>query len=544
MADSNWLETAQQGDLTALDALVAQTLSNQNFTTRLSPDGSTCRLELVEQPWEAQARNLGRLETVFAEHDLPPALTVELCRQSSDSAPADWQTTLVIALETPDVAATPEDRAETESLSLLNHLPDVKAVTGAVGAAASSVGQAAVQGGSQVSGAIAGTAKSIGETALSAGGSLGQKSVTALSAVGQTALSVPQGLGELVKAIEARPELKGLTKVLKMDWLLKVVDQVDVEKAEAQVRQLQADYPDETPAQISRRLMIQKALYVSGTGLASGLVPGFAAAIVAVDLAATTALQAEMGYQIACAYGFDIRDGDRKGEVLAIFGLAMGSNQALKTGLTYLARGIPIAGAAIGASANAVALYAVGHAAMQYYEAKRNDPEAAVELEQLAEAQTRQDIAAQKILMDRILTHVVVAAYPHQVWEDFAAELTPLNLSPGTLQVIQQEVDNPSPLEDLVSQLDAEFAVFLLAQCQRIAELDGVVSDTEAAVLKTIADQLENPSDVEPSASPASHDAPPVTEPRSLAHNIRHYLTDWRHRRKKSRQPEVVAAEE
>ena len=40
--------------------------------------------------------------------------------------------------------------------------------------------------------------------------------------------------------------------------------------------------------------MLEKSLYVGGSGLASSLMPGFAAALLAVDLAATTAMQAEM----------------------------------------------------------------------------------------------------------------------------------------------------------------------------------------------------------------------------------------------------------
>ena len=139
-------------------------------------------------------------------------------------------------------------------------------------------------------------------------------SVDAWGAIGQTAANVPQGLSDLVQAVNQNAELQSLTKVLKVDWLLQILDQVDVAKAAQQVQQLQAQYPEDTPARLSRRIMARKALYVGGTGLASSLLPGFAAAMVAVDLAATTAVQAEMGYQIAYAYGFDVYDEDRKGE--------------------------------------------------------------------------------------------------------------------------------------------------------------------------------------------------------------------------------------
>jgi uncharacterized protein (DUF697 family) len=46
-----------------------------------------------------------------------------------------------------------------------------------------------------------------------------------------------------------------------------------------------------------------------------------AAVLLSVDLVATTSLQNEMVYQIASAYGMDLHDSTRKGEVITIFGL-------------------------------------------------------------------------------------------------------------------------------------------------------------------------------------------------------------------------------
>jgi uncharacterized protein (DUF697 family) len=54
-----------------------------------------------------------------------------------------------------------------------------------------------------------------------------------------------------------------------------------------------------------------------------------------------------------------------KGEVLTIFGLALGGNRAIKAGLELL-QNTPVAGAVIGASSNAVMLYTVGYAACRF----------------------------------------------------------------------------------------------------------------------------------------------------------------------------------
>jgi uncharacterized protein (DUF697 family) len=514
------LKLARQGEPSAIATLIQQAFDNSDLTVTVTAEDTDFEVCLEGTPPPDEARSIQRIEAIFTELDLSASPIIRIEGRSSKGANPVWQATIALLDEDesgPLTTNAPEDISPAKNPPW-KRLPDLKSVAGAVGNAASSVGHAAAQGGSFVSGAVVGTAQNIGEAALSAGSAIGQTSASALDAVGQTAMTVPKGLGVLRNSINDRPELRGLTKVLRMDWLLEIVDKVDVIKAEKQVRQLQAKHPDESPGQIARRIMTEKAIYVSGSGLASSLVPGFAAAMVAVDLAATTAIQAEMGYQIACAYGFDVRDEARKGEILAIFGLALGSNQALKTGFTYLARGIPIAGAAIGASANAVALYAVGHAAAQYYEAKRNSPNAEVELDRIAQEQSIQQAAAQQILMDQILTHVVVAGYPDTTWEALEPDLQALNLSPATLQIIQQEMHHPAPLEQLVDQLDEEFGVFLLAQCQRIAEFDGVVTEAEAEVLETIAAQL------------ADREDETTEDKRSLAQNIRGKLFGWRQR--------------
>ncbi|MHC5730816.1 MAG: hypothetical protein ACYTXY_43280, partial [Nostoc sp.] len=144
---------------------------------------------------------------------------------------------------------------------------------------------------------------------------------------------------------------------------------VDLVKAEASVRKLQKEHPNEQPAEIAHYIMVEKAVLAGTTGFGSSLVPGQAAAMFVVDWAATSALSIELVYQIAAAYGMDLKDSDRRAEAVAIFGLGLGGKTAIKAGLGLL-RNLPVAGAVIGASSNAVMIYALGYAACQFYEAK------------------------------------------------------------------------------------------------------------------------------------------------------------------------------
>jgi uncharacterized protein (DUF697 family) len=90
-----------------------------------------------------------------------------------------------------------------------------------------------------------------------------------------------------------------------------------------------------------------------------------------IELAAITALQGEMVYRIAAAYGFSLKDPARRGEGLAIFGLSVGGSGTLKVGLSFVEL-LPVIGTVVGASSNAALLYSLGYVACRFYEAKRN----------------------------------------------------------------------------------------------------------------------------------------------------------------------------
>ncbi|MCC3480366.1 MAG: hypothetical protein JGK40_19150 [Microcoleus sp. PH2017_21_RUC_O_A] len=316
----------------------------------------------------------------------------------------------------------------------------------------------------------------------------------AAASAGSAALQVPKFLGSSIGLISQTPILKKLTQKFKIDWLANAIDAVDVVNAEAQVRELQRQYPREKPKEIAHHLMVEKALLAAGTGLASSLVPGVALALAGMDLAAMTALSAELVYQIAAAYGMDLRSSDRKKEVVAIFGLSLGSNLAIEAGVTLISN-IPLAGAAINASASAAMIYAMGYGACRFYEAHLDSLEIETQLEDLREVlqaeseQYLEKAIAQETVMDWILVYVVYASQKFTRWDDFLPELQAANLNPKTLAEIEA-VKNKSKLlpklDILLEQLELDFAEPLLKRSTEIVESDGEINQQEGKILLAI----------------------------------------------------------
>ncbi len=246
-----------------------------------------------------------------------------------------------------------------------------RAVVGTATGVGETVGSAASQAGLAVVQTAITTGETIGSATSQAGQTVVETSIGVGEVIGGATLQATQVAGQAIAIVSNNPQMQQAIKSLNQDWLNCLVEQVDLVKAETAVRKLQQENPGKQPAQIAHLLMLEKAVYAGGTGLASSLVPGEAAVMFAGDWVATTALSAELVYQIAAAYGLDLKAPERKGEVLAIFGLALSGRTAIKAGLGLL-RNVPVAGAVIGASSNAVMIYTLGYATCQFYEAKQN----------------------------------------------------------------------------------------------------------------------------------------------------------------------------
>lgn len=387
------------------------------------------------------------------------------------------------------------------------------AVAGAAGSVGNAVGGAAgVVGGTvagaagNVGGAIIGAGSAVGGVAGSVGGAVGGAAVATAGAIGGAAGAFTQTVGGAVVggissatssagyAIEAvgnSPLIRQAAEMFNADWFLKILDQVDAAASDAAVQQLKQQYPNESAYQIAQRIIGQKAVFAGASGFATTIVPGSAAALFAVDLAATTSLQAEMVYQIACAYGMDLKDPARKGEVVAVFGLAFGGKMAIKAGLGLL-RNIPIAGAVIAASSDAVMLYTLGQASCAFYEAKLNPvdfEEKLVDIREDSEERLKSAIPQEEII-DQILVHVILAGNQGRSKDSILADLKAANLRPTSIEAIAEYMDSPLPLETLLNDLKSEYALSLFAQCQKFAMLDGIVTPEEAQVIETIHQKL------------------------------------------------------
>ncbi|NES73730.1 MAG: hypothetical protein F6K24_55350, partial [Okeania sp. SIO2D1] len=217
--------------------------------------------------------------------------------------------------------------------------------------------------------------------------------------------------------------------------------------------------------------------------------PPIALALFGVELAATTKLQSEMLYQIAGAYGLDLNEPARRGEVLGIFGLSLGGSM-LKGGLSFVEI-IPGIGPVVGASTNAVTIYSLGYTACQFYEAKLNGTLNTEKLETFQQ-QTEDNLKyteQQFVVIDQILVHMIIASYPDKSWSDILSELE--TIAPASIETVAAHLDNPQPLEILLEKLSPDLAMSVLAHCYRIAKLDGIITPEEQAILEAIAKKFE-----------------------------------------------------
>ena len=287
--------------------------------------------------------------------------------------------------------------------------------------------------------------------------------------------------GQTLDAIASNPILKSADNIIGLDWLMTFLGKVDTQKTAATVSQMRARYPNESSEQIANRLIIEKAWDGGRVGLLANIVPPIAALFLGIELIATTKLQTEMVYEIAAAYGLDLEDPARRGEVLAIFGLSLGAD-ALKTGLTIVEI-IPGVGAVVGASTNAAILYVLGQTACRFYAAKTSEAEvASMQGETDKDWQTALN---QTKIMDSILAHMIKISYSDRDWNEILPKIK--EISPSSVENIAVQVRQPQDLTALLKQLLPEFASLTLQRCYDIAKSTGEITVAEQEVLSEIA---------------------------------------------------------
>ena len=287
--------------------------------------------------------------------------------------------------------------------------------------------------------------------------------------------------GQTMDAIADNPVLKSADNIIGLGWLMTFLGKVDKNKVQATVDRVRSQHPDETPEEIAQRLIVEKAWEGGRLGLLTNIIPPVAAFFLGIELIATTKLQTEMVYEIAAAYGLDLEDPARRGEVLAIFGLSLGAD-VLKTGLTIVEI-IPGIGAVVGASTNAALLYVLGQTACRFYEGKA-DRLGVASMQQKTDSDWQVALNQTKI-MDRIITHMVKVSYPQQDWAEVLPKIR--EISPSSVETIAESFQQPQDLSVLLEQLLPEFAPTTLNRCYDIAKSTGEITLVEQEILSQIA---------------------------------------------------------
>jgi uncharacterized protein (DUF697 family) len=177
-------------------------------------------------------------------------------------------------------------------------------------------------------------------------------------------------VGAIVTPIADNPIVKAATQIPGLKWLMAAVGQIDMATVQRDVTNLRQKHPNDSAEQLAQRVIADTALKAAGIGLATNFLPPLALMLFAVDLGAIAALQASMIYRIAAIYGFPPTEAARRGEMMAIWGLATGGSGLLKTGMSFVEL-LPIVGAVVGTVGDATLLYGLGYLACRFYETKQ-----------------------------------------------------------------------------------------------------------------------------------------------------------------------------
>ena len=86
---------------------------------------------------------------------------------------------------------------------------------------------------------------------------------------------------------------------------------------------------------------------------------------------------------------------------------------------------------------------------------------------------------------------MLLASHPKKSWSEILPDLQALNFDSTSLEVIATNIKSPQPLDTLLNQLTRDFAIPLLAQCYRVAQMDGVMTADETQLMEAIATKFK-----------------------------------------------------
>ncbi|MBH8551833.1 hypothetical protein I8751_05465 [Nostocaceae cyanobacterium CENA357] len=93
-------------------------------------------------------------------------------------------------------------------------------------------------------------------------------------------------------------------------------------------------------------------------------------------------------------------------------------------------------------------------------------------------------------MVNQILVYIVLAGNPNKSGKDILSELQAANVSPASIDAIAANIKSLPSLESLLEQINSDFAVPLVAQYQKMAHLDGIITPAEAKVIDFINKKL------------------------------------------------------
>ena len=190
-----------------------------------------------------------------------------------------------------------------------------------------------------------------------------------------------ENINNLHRTVKETPELSKLKNAANNDawedlteWIAESICDINFNAASKSVTRLITRVRHKTPREIAQRLIIHKSLQAAGLELigdvvatVNNILDGLGAE--GVDLPQIAKLGAEMVYQIADIYGFNMDDPERKQEALFIFGFIFLGEKIIDIGIDWLKLGY-INNKLLKVGIKALMIYGLGHAACFYYEYK------------------------------------------------------------------------------------------------------------------------------------------------------------------------------
>jgi hypothetical protein len=173
-----------------------------------------------------------------------------------------------------------------------------------------------------------------------------------------------------------------------LGFVIDRIEAADAAGAARNVANLRRRHPDWDDERLVTHLIERKARQTATIGAAttgSALIPGLGTIValtvgMAADIGATAKLHAELVLEIAAVHGQELTSDERRRIVGIVMGISAAESQLVATGVRrfsvrvaeeygarWLARAVPLVGAAAAAGANALSTYVIGRRSQAFF---------------------------------------------------------------------------------------------------------------------------------------------------------------------------------